>query len=70
MVKKLNLKNFCLAFEIWNKENIQFILVHDINRSKNNQWKIDYDESLKVSREYVDKIVIAIDSHYANNEIR
>ena len=46
---------------------IQFILVHDINRNTNHAWNVDYAESSKVSQEYIDKIITAIDSHYALN---
>ena len=65
MVKKLNFKNYYGAFEIWKKDHIQFILVHNINRRENHAWNVDYTESSQVSQEYINKIVTAIDSHYA-----
>jgi hypothetical protein len=64
-VRKLNFKNYDGAFEIWKKAEIQFILVHDINRNTNRAWNVDYAESSQVSQEYIDKIAAAIDSHYA-----
>ena len=62
-VRKLNFKNYLGAYEIWIKSEIQFILVHDEN--SNHAWNVDYAESSKVSQVYVDKIVAAIESHYA-----
>ena len=64
-VKKLNFKNYSGAFEIWKKDNIQFILVHNTNTSENKAWSVDDNESSNVCQEYIDKIVTAIDSHYA-----
>jgi len=64
-VRRLNFKNYYRAFEIWKKSAIQFILVHNRNRSVNHAWNVDYAESSQVSQEYIDKIVTAIDSHYA-----
>jgi hypothetical protein len=63
-IRKLNFRNYWRAFEIWKKSSIQFILVHDIDRSVNHAWNVDYAESLKVSQEYINKIIAAIDSHY------
>ena len=63
-VRKLNFKNYHGAYEIWKKSELQFILVHDINKSKGHAWNVDYAESSKVSQEYIDKIVTAIDGHY------
>jgi len=65
MVKRLNFKNYCGAFEIWKKSSLQFILVHDKNRSVNHAWNVDHDESSQVSQEYINKIVTAIDFHDA-----
>lgn len=64
-VKKLNFKNYCGAFEIWKKDNIQFILVYNTERSENHAWSVNDNESSNVCQEYIDKIVTAIDSHYA-----
>jgi hypothetical protein len=64
-VKKLNFKNYFGAFEIWKKNHIQFILVHNINRRENHAWNVGDVESSQVSQQYIDKIVTAIDSHYA-----
>lgn len=65
-VKKLNFKNYCGAFEIWEKDNIQFILVHNRNRRENHAWCVDESESLEVTQEYINKIIKAIDAHYEN----
>ena len=64
-VRKLNFKNFIGAYEIWKKSQIQFILVHDIDRRESHAWSVNYAESPKVSQQYIDKIITAIDSHYA-----
>jgi len=64
-VKKLNFKNYFGAFEIWKKNHIQFILVHNISRRENHAWNVADAESSQVSQQYIDKIVTAIDSHYA-----
>jgi hypothetical protein len=64
-VKKLNFKNYFGAFEIWKKNHIQFILVHNISRRENHAWNVANAESSQVSQQYIDKIVAAIDSHYA-----
>ena len=64
-VRKLNFKNYGGAFEIWKKSEIQFILVHDINKNTNHAWNVDYAESSQVCQEYIDKIAGAIGSHYA-----
>ena len=63
-VRKLNFKNYPGAYEIWKNLEIQFILVHDINRNTNHAWNVDYAESSQVSQEYIDKIADTIDSHY------
>ena len=64
-VRRLNFKNYYRAFEIWKKSAIQFILVHDRDRSINHAWNVDYAEASKVSQAYINKIVKAIDSHYS-----
>jgi hypothetical protein len=64
-VRKLNFKNYCGAFEIWKKDSIQFILVHNLNRSENRAWSVNYNESSNISQDYIDKIMTAIDSYYA-----
>ena len=64
-VRKLNFKNYPGAYEIWKKSEIQFILVHDLDKDINHAWNVDYAESLKVSEEYIDKIIAAINAHYA-----
>ena len=65
MVKKLNFKNYFGAFEIWKKNHIQFILVHNISRRENHAWNVNDAESSNVSQQYIDKVVRAIDSYYA-----
>ena len=62
-VRKLNFKNYSGAYEIWKKSVIQFILVHDADSDK--AWNVDYAESTKVSQGYIDKIIAAINAHYA-----
>ena len=62
-VRKLNFKNYSGAYEIWKKSAIQFILVHNADSSK--AWNVDYSESTKVSQGYIDKIIAAINAHYA-----
>ena len=64
-VRKLNFKNYDGAFEIWKESSIQFILVYEKNRNINHAWNVDCTESLKVSQHYINKIISAIDSHYA-----
>jgi len=64
-VRKLNFKNYSGAFEIWKKSEIQFILVHDKGSSVNHAWNVDYADSSQVSQEYINKIITAIDFHYA-----
>ena len=68
-IKKLNFKNYCGAYEIWEKSEIQFILVHDRDRAVNLAWNVDYAESSKITQEYINKIAAAIESHYALNEL-
>ena len=63
-VRKLNFKNYPGAFEIWKKKEIQFILVHDVDKNINHAWNVDYAEASKVSQEYINKIVAAINSHH------
>ena len=62
-VRKLNFKNYAGADEIWKKSAIQFILVHSADLGK--AWNVDYAESAKVRQEYIDKIIAAINAHYA-----
>jgi hypothetical protein len=62
-VKRLNFKNYSAAYEIWKKDSIQFILVHDAKRRENHAWNIEHGESSNVSQEYIDKIAGAIDFH-------
>ena len=62
-VRKLNFKNYTGAYEIWKKSAIQFILVHNADLVK--AWNVDYAESAKVSQGYIDKIIAAINAHYA-----
>ena len=62
-VRKLKFKNYLAAYEIRKNSAIQFILVH--NENSNEAWNVDYAESSQVSQQYIDKIVAAIDSHYA-----
>ena len=62
-VRKLHFKNYAGAYEIWKKSAIQFILVHNADSGK--AWNVDYAESAKVSQEYIDKIIAAINAHYA-----
>ena len=64
-VRKLHFKNYAGAYEIWKKSEIQFILVHDINRNTNHAWNVDYAESSQVSQEYIDKTIAAINAHNA-----
>ena len=62
-VRELNLKNYCGAFEIWKKGELQFIIVHNINISQNPAWSVDHSESSNVSQEYIDAVGNQIDSY-------
>jgi hypothetical protein len=64
-VRRLNFKDCDGAFEVRNKKEIQFILVHDINRNTNCACNVGYAEYSKVTQEYINEIVSAIDSYYA-----
>ena|GEM_PF-4033640 len=69
-VKKLNFKNYCGAYEIWKKDNIQFILVHNVSKRIHHAWNVDHDESSNVSQKYINEIVSAIEFHYNTHKNR
>jgi len=64
-IRKLNFKNYFGAYEIWKESELQFILVHDVNKSESHAWNVDCAEASEVSTGYISKIITAIDDHYA-----
>ena len=64
-IRTLNFKNYSGAYEIWKKSALQFILVHDENKSEGHAWNVDYAESSEVSPQYINKIIMAITEHFS-----